>query len=110
MGKFEFWRLQKFTRTSHAKASTHTLLQGFTVGMTNCIINSDISCIGKEMSGHSLLMADIIQGSLTLGSETEKQTPPLIDEHVLKKQQEERHWLLDFITGALVVLYRHLLA
>lgn len=62
------------------------------------------------MSGQSLLMAEIIQGSLTLGSETEKQTPPLIDEHVLKKQQEERRWLLDFITGALVVLYRHLLA
>lgn len=47
-------------------------------------------------------MAEVIQGSLTLGSKTEKQTraPPLIDELVLKKQQEERHWLLDFLTVA----------
>lgn len=48
--------------------------QGFTAGMTNCIINSDISYIGEEMSGQSLLMAEVIQGSLTLGSKTEKQT------------------------------------
>lgn len=42
--------------------------------MTNCIINSDISYIGEEMAGQHLLMAEIIQGSLTSVNKTEKQT------------------------------------
>lgn len=87
--KTEGFFYYKHSHTSHAKASTHTLPRSFNVGMTNCTITRDISCIGEEMSEQRLLIAEIIQGSLTSVGKTEKQTPPLIDESELKEQQEE---------------------